>query len=245
MHQTREPSILYFGTPVVVISTLNDDGTANLAPMSSAFWLGWRCVLGLGASSQTAGNLRRRRECVLNLPSQHLVAEVDRLALTTGAHPVPAFKAARGYRHVADKFAAAGLHPQASTTVAPPRVQECPVQMEAVVEAIHGVADDDDRLRGHILNIEVRVQRIHLHPSILMDGHTDRIDPDKWRPLIMSFQKFYGLADHQLRSSTLSSIPEAAYRSPDVDRARLAPSIVQPARRQSPVDALACDEASE
>lgn len=35
-----EPHILYLGTPVVLISTVNEDGTHNLAPMSSAFWLG-------------------------------------------------------------------------------------------------------------------------------------------------------------------------------------------------------------
>jgi flavin reductase (DIM6/NTAB) family NADH-FMN oxidoreductase RutF len=37
MHKTIEPTILYFGTPVALISTLNPDGTANLAPMSSAW----------------------------------------------------------------------------------------------------------------------------------------------------------------------------------------------------------------
>ena len=47
MHKIIEPGILYFGTPVVLISTINEDGTYNLAPMSSAFWLGWRCMLGL------------------------------------------------------------------------------------------------------------------------------------------------------------------------------------------------------
>jgi len=226
MHLRQEPAILYFGTPVVVISTINEDGTPNLAPMSSAFWLGWRCVLGLGASSQTARNLRRERECVLNLPSHHEVNHVDRLALTTGTNPVPPWKAARGYRHAPDKFAIAGFTPEASDTVAAPRVRECPVQLEAVVEAIHGVGDDDEQLRGRILNIEVRIQRVHLHPSILMADRPDHVDPDKWRPLIMSFQKFYGLADGQVRPSTLSSIPEAAYRSPDVDRAREAPTPV-------------------
>ena len=50
MHLTREPAILYFGTPVVLISTLNPDGSANLAPMSSIFWLGWRCMIGLGGA---------------------------------------------------------------------------------------------------------------------------------------------------------------------------------------------------
>jgi flavin reductase (DIM6/NTAB) family NADH-FMN oxidoreductase RutF len=40
MHTTVDLKVLYFGTPVVLISTRNADGTANLAPMSSAWWLG-------------------------------------------------------------------------------------------------------------------------------------------------------------------------------------------------------------
>ena len=48
MHKTIEPTILYFGTPVALVSTMNADGTPNLAPMSSAWWLGWSCMLGLG-----------------------------------------------------------------------------------------------------------------------------------------------------------------------------------------------------
>jgi len=78
MHATIEPGILYFGTPVVLISTLNEDGSPNLAPMSSAFWLGWRCVLGLATGSKTPQNMIRTGECVLNLPSADLVAMVDR-----------------------------------------------------------------------------------------------------------------------------------------------------------------------
>ena len=89
MHLVSEPAILYFGTPVVLISTLNEDGSANLAPMSSVFWLGWRGVLGLAAPSQTTQNLIRAGECVLNLPSVDLVGAVNRLALTTGSDPVP------------------------------------------------------------------------------------------------------------------------------------------------------------
>ena len=84
-HTAIEPGILYFGTPVVLISTENEDGSANLAPMSSAFWLGWRAVLGLNARSKTTENLVRTRECVLNLASDALAANVDRLALTTGS----------------------------------------------------------------------------------------------------------------------------------------------------------------
>src|SRR5713226_4329812 len=81
MHKTIEPTILYFGTPVALISSLNPDGSPNLAPMSSAWWLGGSCVLGLGQMGQTSDNLIRTRECVINLPSDDLVTHVDRLAL--------------------------------------------------------------------------------------------------------------------------------------------------------------------
>jgi len=98
MHVTSEPAILYLGTPVVLISTTNADGSYNLTPMSSAFWLGWRCMLGLAAESKTTENMKGTGECVLNLPSVDLVAAVDRLARTTGSNPVPARKIQRGYR---------------------------------------------------------------------------------------------------------------------------------------------------
>lgn len=222
-HTRIEPGILYFGTPVVLISSLNEDGSANLAPMSSAFWLGWRAMLGLGARTKTAKNLVRTRECVLNLPSDALVGAVDRLALTTGIDPVPQMKQDRGYRFERDKFGLSGLTPTAAETVAPPRVAECPVTMEAVVEAIHPLAEDDEAQRGGIQVFEVRIQRVYVHEDILVSGSADHIDPDAWRPLIMSFQKFYGLGP-QVHPSTLAQIPERLYRSPDIERARLTPA---------------------
>ena len=48
----------------------------------------------------------------------------------------------------------------------------------------------------------------------------DRIDPDKWRPLIMSFQEFYGLTPMKLAPSALAEIPERLYRGTDIERAR-------------------------
>lgn len=221
MHVHSEPAILYFGTPVVLISTLNEDGSPNLAPMSSVFRLGWRCMLGLAAESKTPQNMRRTGECVLNLPSVDAVAAVNRLALTTGSDPVPTRKQARGYRNKRDKFAISGLTATASETVAPPRVAECPVQLEAKVVACHGIAEDDDKLRGRVVIFETRIQRVHIEEALLVPGEPNRVDPDKWMPLIMSFQKFYGLGEGQIHPSALASIPERLYRSPDVDRAAM------------------------
>jgi len=220
-HIVSEPSILYFGTPVVLISSANQDGSANLAPMSSAWWLGWRCILGLNATSKTTENMLRTGQCVLNLPSVDNVASVNRLACLTGSDPVPAAKAARGYTHEKRKFETAGLTAVPSLTVAPPRVLECPVQMEAVIAAKHDLMEDDEVARGKIVCIEVRVTRVHLHPDILLDGISNRVDPNKWRPLIMSFQRYYGVGE-EVHASTLARIPEEIYRMPDIARSRTA-----------------------
>ncbi|HZZ51727.1 MAG TPA: flavin reductase family protein [Pseudonocardia sp.] len=211
MHVTSESPILYFGTPVVLISTMNEDGSVNLAPMSSAWWLGWRCVLGLGASSKTTENLLRAGECVLNLPSDNQVDAVDALARTTGSDPVPEFKVVRGYHHEPDKFGVAGLTPAASEVVTPPRALECPVQLEATLSGSRALAGEDPRFAGFALAIEVGIERLHLSEDILLAGNPNRVDPDRWRPLIMSFAEFYALGDGVIRPSRLAEIPQDQY----------------------------------
>ena len=146
-----EPSVLYFGTPVALVSTLNPDGTTNLSPMSSAWSLGDRLVLGFGTRGRAYENLVRHAECVVNLPSADLVAHVERLAPTTGVAPVPEAKAAMGYRHEADKFSVAGLTPAPSHDVAPERVADCPLQIEARVLDVRPltvVPGEPDSARG-------------------------------------------------------------------------------------------------
>ncbi len=203
-HTVIDPAILYFGTPVVLVTSVNPDGSSNIMPMSSAFWLGHTGVLGIGARSQTAANLQRNLGCVLNLPSVDLVSDVDRLALTTGRQDVPAAKAERGYRYEPDKFARAGLTPLPSETVRAERIAECPVNLEAHVVDVHPVDDG-------ILLFELQVSRVHVHDAIRLPGTDHRIDPDRWRPLIMSFQHFYGLGQ-RVHPSRLASIDEELYR---------------------------------
>jgi flavin reductase (DIM6/NTAB) family NADH-FMN oxidoreductase RutF len=220
MHKVVHPPILYFGTPVVLISTVNENETYNLAPMSSVFWLGWRCVIGLSAFSKTTENILRTGECVLNLPSMDEVSAVNRLARTTGSNPVPEGKKLKGYRFEPAKFEIAGLRPSAAQLVKAPLVKECPVQLEAKLVTTHKLAMDDAAQHGRILTFELKIVRVHIEESILLDGATNKVDPGKWKPLIMSFQKFYGLGD-ELHHSILAEIPEELYRTPDVMSAEL------------------------
>jgi flavin reductase (DIM6/NTAB) family NADH-FMN oxidoreductase RutF len=185
MFQTIEPKILYFGTPVVLISTLNADGTPNLAPMSSAWALGYSMMLGLGTGGKTYENLIQRGECVLNFPSEDLWSAVETLAPLTGKTPLPPHKQAR-FRYEPDKFGAAHLTPLDSVCVAPPRVAECPLHMEAQVRRIHPVGDDSE-----VAAVEVAVLKVHAHDSIIHSG--SYIHPAKWKPLIYNFRHYFGL----------------------------------------------------
>jgi hypothetical protein len=48
--------------------------------------------------------------------------------------------------------------------------------------------------------------------------HPNHIDPNLWKPIIMSFSHYYGLGP-ELAVSRLARIPEEQYRTPDIDRA--------------------------
>ncbi|GAA1779533.1 flavin reductase family protein [Agromyces lapidis] len=210
-HSTISPAILYFGSQVSLLSTVDDEGHPNLAPNSSVWWLGQTAVLGVAARSQTGRNLIANGEAVINLPSVDHVDAVDRLALTTGRNPVPERKAGAGYRHVRDKFAAAGLRPLASETVAPPRVAEFPVHLEGRVVAIHPMGGAESPAEASLLAVELGITRVHVVESLRMAGHANRIDPVRWRPLMMNFQRFFGLGG-EAQPSRLASIDEEWYR---------------------------------
>ncbi len=192
-HIEIRPSVLYVGTPVVLITTRNEDGTANITPMSSAWALGDRMVLGLQAAGQGAANLLRTRECVLNFPHGELWSQVERIARATGRDPVPDFKAAIGFVHCADKFALGGFTAQPATCVAPPRIAECPLQMEAKLVAAHELAADIEDSHGPaLLSLEVRVLKVHAAPSIVVSG-TNHVDTAQWHPLFYVFRHYFSV----------------------------------------------------
>ena len=183
MHRVVPLKVHYYGTPVVLISSANEDGTTNLAPMSSAWWLDDCAMLGLGGSSRTPKNILRTGECVLNLAPSTMVEHVDRLALLTGEPVLSPHKQDTGYRYEPRKFEAAGLTPQASDLVEPARVAQCPIQLECELIEAHEF--------GTAWALQVRVLCSHVDDSILIPG-TAYVDPQKWDPLIMKFCDFFG-----------------------------------------------------
>jgi flavin reductase (DIM6/NTAB) family NADH-FMN oxidoreductase RutF len=181
------PKMLYFGTPVVLISSVNPDGSTNIAPMSSAWWVGNTAMLGMSVNSQTVRNLQERQQVVLNLVDAGLVDAIDRLALLTGRPDVPEYKRARGYTYAADKFAAAGLTPVIVGEGLPAGVAESPIHLEGHVQAIRDIDEEDSGLRS----LEVRIRRTHVEDSLLMSQHPNYVDPLRWDPLIMKFTEYF------------------------------------------------------
>jgi len=186
--ETIEPKILYFGNPVALVSSLNEDGTANLAPISSFWALGWTMVLGLSRDTKTLSNLEKNPECVVNIPSPDAWQNVERLAPLTGLNPVPEEKAAK-FRYEPDKFTAAGFTRLASKLVAAPRVKECPAQLEATVRNIHELGRE--AAPRDAAAVEVEILRVHLRKDLVLNGN--HVDPIRWQPLIYNFRHYFGL----------------------------------------------------
>lgn len=200
MHIAIEPSILYFGTPVVLLSTENEDGTFNLAPL-----------LGLGPRPHGGSRPRQRRaERAQPHPAPRsgdqpaVTRPVARRRTPRTAHrppPRPPTKAA-GCRYEPDKFGAAGLHPEPSDTVRPPRVAECPLQLEARAAQVRPDAT------GTFLVVEAQVRKVHADPALTVPG-TDHINPAAWTPLIYNFRHYFGLGPelgHSYRTQTPATV---------------------------------------
>jgi len=199
VHTVIEPQTLYVGTPAFLIATVDESGAANLAAASSYWALGRMLVLGIETDGQTSANLHAQGELTVSFPSAQLWRSLVRLSTLTGRNPVPAHKAKR-YRHESDKFSAAGLTPQPSELVAPPRVAECALQFEAAVRRLTPGLD------GSYDMVEAEVLRVHADESIVHP--TGQIDPQAWHPLVYSFRHFF---DRGAEAGWLASSPTAEH----------------------------------
>ena len=188
-YKTIRPKILYFGTPVALITTIDENGHPNIGPMSSVWALGYKLVLGLGCDGKTFSNLINQKECVVNMPSANLHENVERIARLTGANPVPEDKKAL-YRYEADKFTAGGFSAMDSEIVRPPSIVDCPIQLEAVLEH-YSILDFGADGQPHTAAVTVKVVNVRAYEDIVTG--TDHIDPTKWSPLIYNFRHYYGL----------------------------------------------------
>lgn len=189
--KTIEPKILYFGTPVALITTIDESKNPNIGPMSSVWALGWTLMLGLECSSKTYQNLIKQKECVVNFPASSLFNQVEKIANLTGAYPVPDYKKGR-YEYDRDKFASGGFTSLKSELVQPPRIADCQLQLEGVLKNVLQI-NDDPKEASAIAAVEVRVIKVHADERLIVSDKY--INPANWNPLIYNFRHYYGLGN--------------------------------------------------
>lgn len=106
---------------LVLVTTVNKDGTSNVAPKN---WISYMAfgpsIIALGCSSKhwTARNIIRSREFVINIPGADLVDKVWEAGYLDHPRPVQSL----------------GLTPIPSVKVRPPRVEECRAHLECVLD---------------------------------------------------------------------------------------------------------------
>ena len=184
--QSFLPNMFYYGFPVVLLSTIDEKGKADVTPISCTFTLGTNAVIALVKLNQAYENVMAVPEVVLNLPNASMWEQVEKIAPYTAKDPVPAQKAAK-YTHTDDKFALGGFTPLVSDKVRPPRVAECPIQAEAKVVNVN------DR-NGYVL-VELEIVQVHAQDHLVMEGN--KINPLQWEPLIYNFKHYYGIGEHK------------------------------------------------
>ena len=180
------PTMFYYGFPVVLLTTTDKDGNADVTPISSTFTLGANAVIALVKLNKAYHNVMEVPEVVFNLPTAAMWEKVEAIAPYTAQNPVPPQKMGK-YTYTDDKFSIGGFTQLPSDKVRPPRIAECPIQAEAKVKNVND--------RDAYVLVELEFVQVHAEDHLVMEGN--KINPLEWEPLIYNFKHYYGLGEHK------------------------------------------------
>ena len=180
------PTMFYYGFPVVLLTTTDKDGNADVTPISSTFTLGANAVIALVKLNKAYHNVMEVPEVVFNLPTAAMWEKVEAIAPYTAQNPVPPQKMGK-YTYTDDKFSSGGFTQLPSEKVRPPRIAECPIQAEAKVKNVND--------RDAYVLVELEFVQVHAEDHLVMEGN--KINPLEWEPLIYNFKHYYGLGEHK------------------------------------------------
>jgi len=180
------PTMFYYGFPVVLLTTTDKNGNADVTPISSTFTLGANAVIALVKLNKAYHNVMEVPEVVFNLPTAAMWEKVEAIAPYTAQNPVPPQKMGK-YTYTDDKFSIGGFTQLPSEKVRPPRIAECPIQAEAKVKNVND--------RDAYVLVELEFVQVHAEDHLVMEGN--KINPLEWEPLIYNFKHYYGLGEHK------------------------------------------------
>ena len=168
--------------PIGWISSVDEQGVVNLAPYSFFNLVSSKpptVIVSVGRrgarEKDTSVNARGTGELVVNVVSRSLV---DAMNLSSVESPP---------EH--DEFAFAGVTPTPSAVVRPPRVAEALAHLEARVERVVPIQDDDGSVTNQVLF--ARVVHVHVEDALLTPPH--RVDTARLDPVARLAGAWYGV----------------------------------------------------
>ncbi len=171
--QPRRP---VYPTPVGLITSVDAAGRPNIIALGEVFnlsivqpvWVG----IAVRAATYSHDLIKARGEFVVNLPTADLLDAVLGCGSCSGRDGI-------------DKFQRFGLTPRPAVRVTPPLIEECPVNLECQLVAMHPVGDHDLFI-GNVVTQHV--------DKALVSAHGE-LDAGKLDPIIMMPKSFWRRGD--------------------------------------------------
>ena len=153
--------------PIAFVTTLDGEGRINAAPFSFFNMLGHEppvVALGIeplpdGAPKDTARNIAQTREFVVNMVDETIAERM--------------VQCATDFPHGVDELEIAGLTPQPSRTVKPPRIAESPISLECVRLVTLELGKRENIVLGEVKHFRIR--------DDLVDAERRRVHLDRLR----------------------------------------------------------------
>jgi len=179
-------SSFYYGFPVFLVTTTDENNEkVNVSAASSSISLGDKIIIGISKGGKTCANLLGGSDVVINIPTPSLWQKVEAIGRMTGADTLSEAQIKWGVEICHDKLAKTGLNTEASESVAPPRIAECPIQAEC---KLVGTTD-----KGRFILAELDILHTWIDTDLLSED--DRVDSTKWKPLIYNFREYSATGD--------------------------------------------------
>jgi flavin reductase (DIM6/NTAB) family NADH-FMN oxidoreductase RutF len=143
MKKNLGPKTLVYPTPVLVISTYDNEGNPNAM---TAAWGGICCsappcvAISLRKATYTYGNLMEKKAFTINIPSENYIKEADYFGMVSGKKE--------------DKFAKTGLTPVRSDFVDAPYISEFPINIECKIIQVTELGLHTQFI-GEVMNVKI------------------------------------------------------------------------------------------
>ncbi len=161
--KTLAPDTLLFPTPVVLVTSADEEGRPNIITLA---WAGIvnseppMIGISIRPGRHSYASVKRSRQFVVNIPSEEMLRKTDACGVLTGRET--------------DKFASMGWTPVPAQKVRPPLIDESAVQMECEVRQIVPLGSHDLFI-GEVVALHVKEE---------IQKEKGRIDIGKALPIV-------------------------------------------------------------